>query len=57
MPQADLKGQHGYGILLGLIAASAIYTVATPDTEHWRAGNVLFQAAIVIAAVWSASAP
>lgn len=54
--RSRLSGQHGYGILLALIAATAIYTVATPDTDSWHLGNVLLQAAILCAAVWSAGA-
>src|SRR6185295_8907570 len=49
-----LRGQHGYGILLGLVAASAVYTVATPESDAWHLGNVMLQAAILCAAVWSA---
>lgn len=54
--RAQLTGQHGYGILLALIVASAIYTVAAPDTQWWRLGTVVLQAAIVLAAVLSADA-
>ncbi len=51
--RSHLAGSHGYGILLGLVAASAIYTVAAPDTQGWQLGIVVFQTAIVGAAVWS----
>ncbi len=51
--RSQLAGRHGYGILLVLVAASAVYTVAAPDTQGWQLGILVFQAAIVGAAVWS----
>ena len=46
-----LGGRHGFGVLLLLVIASAVYTVAAPDEQGWRLGVVLFQATIVVAAV------
>jgi hypothetical protein len=48
---ALLRGQHGYAILLALVALSAVYTVATPESDGWHLGGVLIQAAIVFGAV------
>jgi hypothetical protein len=49
-----LHGPHAYAVLLALVAFSAIYTVATPETDGWHLGNILIQAAIVFTAVSAA---
>jgi hypothetical protein len=48
-----LEGQHGYGILLALIATTAVYVVAVPNEEIWHFGTVVLQGAIAVLAVWS----
>jgi hypothetical protein len=53
-PARRVAGQHGYGLLLVLIAVTAVYTVATPDTDGWHFGLVVLQASVALAAVWSA---
>lgn len=49
--RSRLGGRHGYGILLGLVILSAVYTVAAPDQRGWHLGVVLIQATIVVTAV------
>jgi hypothetical protein len=51
-----LSRQHGYGVVLALVLASAAFQVAAPDTDWPRLVSIGLGAAILVAAVWAARA-
>jgi ion channel len=51
-----LSRQHGYGLVLGLVLASASFQVAAPDADWSRLVGIGLGAATLATAVWAARA-
>jgi Ion channel len=51
-----LSRQHGYGLVLGLVLASASFQVAAPDADWSRLVGIALGAATLATAVWAARA-